>query len=193
MWRRIIGGVTIDEAMRTISHHGNWYPIFDLLNKTRNSEIQLKHTACYKTYHITNESHKTIAELDKLDKDIRNGDINSFKLIRGTFLEKNYKDQEDGDDAFDSAVRMVIHSARRRPDIRLLIATHNRESIRKAIFEANMNLKNNDYEPSSKQVQFALASGIGDAAEQIILKHGYIIHRYMHYGPYVRKYMVVSD
>ena len=38
MWRRIMGGVTIDEAMRTISHHGNWYPIFDLLNKTRYSE-----------------------------------------------------------------------------------------------------------------------------------------------------------
>jgi hypothetical protein len=88
---------------------------------------------------------------------------------------------------------LVIHSARRRPDIRLIVATHNKESIRKAIFEANMNLKNSDYEPSSKQVQFALAPGMGDAAEQIILKHDYIIHRYIQYGPYVKTHRVVSD
>jgi hypothetical protein len=149
----------------------------------------------YKTYQITNESHKTLIELDK---DIRNGDIRSFKLIRGTFLEKDsrlpwvhYKDKEDKEDkedkdeAFDCAVRLVIHSARRRPDIRLLVATHNKESIRKAIFEANMNLKNNDCEAASNQVQFALASGMGDAAEQIILKQGYSIQ--------FRKHMVVSN
>lgn len=234
MWRGIIGGVTIEEAMRSMSHQGkgNWYPIFDLLNKTRYSEgvihdinhannnpqkcmftispsqftthsnyisksnvpviidaepqkhlvieklKELKHAAFYKTYQVTNQ--KTLTELDQ---DIRRGDIMSFKLIRGTFLEKDsrvpwvhYKDKEDIDEAFDSAVRMVIHSARRRPDIRLLVATHNKESIRKAIFEANMNLKNDDSEAASKQVQFALAPGMGDAAEKIILKQGYMIH-----------------
>lgn len=255
MWRGIIGGVTIEEAMRSMSHQGkgNWYPIFDLLNKTRYSEgvihdinhannnpqkcmftispsqftthsnymhllreigksnvpvivdaepqknlvietlKELKHAAFFKTYQVTDQE-----TLTELDQDIRSGDINSFKLIRGTFLEKDsrvpwvlYKDKETVDKTFDCAVRMVIHSARRRPDIRLLVATHNKESIRKAIFEANMNLKNDDSEAASKQVQFALASGMGDAAEQIIIKHGYMIHRYIQYGPYVRKHMVV--
>jgi hypothetical protein len=200
MWRRIIGGVTI-------SHQGNWYPILDLLNNnpqkctitppsqtlsnymqdTIKSNVPVivdaeplktqNDSAFYKTYHFKDQ--ETLAELDK---DIRNNsDINSFKLVQKTFLEQDTRlpwvHIEKVDDAFDCAVRLVIHSARRRPDIRLIVATHNKESIRKAIFEANMNLKNSDYEPSSKQVQFALAPGIGDAAEQIIVKHGYIIHR----------------
>lgn len=125
---------------------------------------RLGHTSTPKTYYIGHNEN-----LHELDKDVRSGDIQSFKLVQSR------SPCERVDEAFDSAVRMVIHSARRRPDIRLLIATDNTESIRKAIFEANMTLKNSDSEPSSKQVQFALAPDISDIVHKIILKHGYVI------------------
>lgn len=181
MWRRIIGGVTIDTTMHSISNGGagTWsiFTEYSKYSKYANVPMIVNQTEFYKTYQIMNKSMLT-----ELDKDIRQGDINSFKLVRRAFLEKdsplpNKDDKADIDDAFDSAVRMVIHAARRRQEVRLLIATHNTESIRKAIFEANMTLKSNDSEPSSNQIQFALAPGMGgDAAEKIIIKQGYMIH-----------------
>jgi parvulin-like peptidyl-prolyl isomerase len=161
MWRRII-----NESMRTIAHGG--FTKYSVNHQQKylfiNAEVKK-----YKTYEIMNK--ETLAYLDK---DIRQGDINSFKLVLGAFLQK---DKSDMDNTFDSAVRMVIRAARRRQEVRLLIETHNKESIRKAIFEANMNLKSNDCEPSSYQVQFVLVPDMEDAVENLITKQGYTMQR----------------
>lgn len=147
MWCRFV---------QTILHRGQ--------GMTLHRHYHLGHTSTPKTYYIGHNEN-----LHELDKDVRSGDIHSFKLIQSRFP------CERADEAFDSAVRMVISAARRRQDIRLLIATDNTESIRKAIFEANMTLKNSDSEPSPKQVQFAFAPDMSDIVHKIILKHGYVI------------------
>jgi hypothetical protein len=135
----------------------------------------------YKTYQLYRKD-----ALDELHNDLVDGEITSFKLVRGAYLHQDkscvYSNKSLVDQSYDKGVKLVIqYGIKNRNDINLLVASHNEKSIGKALLTSMLNV---DYKRRSQQIKFAQLLGMADKLTEDIINHGYDAYKYTPYGAY---------
>jgi len=116
----------------------------------------------YKTYQMYR-----VDSMTRLLHDMEAGEITRYKLVRGAYYQHEIRrtgvllpSKKHVDHVYDAAVKYIIGEMNYRGDVKLMIATHNRESIKKALAL----LKQCD-ETVQKRVRFAKLLGMGDDVE----------------------------
>ncbi len=140
----------------------------ELLDIYNISEVKV-----YKTYQMY-RCHS----LTELMNDLRYHKHIGIKLVRGAYYEMDhlsgelFTSKKDTDDNYNEAAKLVIHSMRKNPNIRVVFATHNDESIRRIL----------KTEPLKTQTSFAQLLGMNDSIGYECLSHKYKVYKYAPYG-----------
>jgi proline dehydrogenase len=123
----------------------------------------------YKTYQMYLKN-----SFYELQHDIENFNV-GVKLVRGAYIHQD-KDKDaifnnilDTHTNYNNAVKFCINN-----NSKLLIATHNKESIIKAL----------NLEPNKDNVEFAQLLGMNNQLSQFINSKGYKVFKYMPYGSF---------
>jgi len=167
----------------------------EVLIDAENNAMKGKETIIWdylKRMGMTSDVYKTFQmyrkdALEELSKDIEEGSIKCFKLVRGAYLYQDkdivYDSKPKVDKSYDEGVALVIsRAARHRPDVKLLVATHNKQSVYRAI---TTSMRMIDYEKRQKQIKFAQLLGMSDKLTDGIVYQGYDAYKYVPYGNYV--------
>ncbi|MEI7510408.1 MAG: proline dehydrogenase family protein, partial [Flavobacterium sp.] len=124
----------------------------------------------YKTYQMYRKD-----SLDKLKYDMRTYKNLGIKLVRGAYMQQDrqhgilYGSKEETDSNYDEAIKYAGESKHK-----VLVATHNNVSIRKA-----MNYEN---------IEFAQLLGMNDLASKMLYDSGYVVYKYIPYGGFMETY-----
>lgn len=86
-----------------------------------------------------------------------------------------YKDKLRTDDNYNNALRLIIQEIKNRNGLKLLVATHNNESINLAL---NLSTDVDDY----NKIGFAQLLGMNDTISNELIKNGKIVYKYVPYG-----------
>lgn len=133
----------------------------------------------FKTYQMYRKD-----ALDALMHDLLEPHMKGFKLVRGAYLQQDknkgilHSSKKDVDEAYDKGVVKVLDAIAMKSDIELIIATHNEQSVEKAITY----MLNNGMQPYFDRVHFAQLLGMSDGLTQQITKRGFNAHKYVPYG-----------
>jgi hypothetical protein len=131
----------------------------------------------YKTYQMYRKDAAT-----ELRKDLDTNMVHHFKIVRGAYMHRDKKHdvlhstKDDVDKAYNEAIVTLLDAARNRPDVKILIATHNSDSIHLALKQADKCLR------WKEQVAFAQLLGMGDMLTKKVIDRGYFAYKYVPYG-----------
>lgn len=133
---------------------------------------------------------------ERLMTDLRRSELQSFhfaaKLVRGAYMvhersrarEMKYPSPihdtaEDTHRCYDESIELLLrHRLRNGPGLEVMIATHNRESIEKAVDL----IRRVGIDPSDESIHFAQLYGMSDNLTFTLGKHGYNAFKYLPYG-----------
>ncbi len=132
--------------------------VLDIENYYADS-LSFENLRFYKTYQMYRTDSVT-----RLIQDLEAGLITRFKIVRGAYYQDEktkhhvlLPSKKHVDHVYDAIVKYMIGEMRYRPDIKLMIATHNKESIKKAIL-----LSRHCDHDVQKRISFAKLLGMGD-------------------------------
>ena len=131
----------------------------------------------YKTYQMYRAD-----STQELIRDMRQYKNLGIKLVRGAYHHKDknkhiiFSDKLATDDNYNNGIRQVIQEikTRKEGDIRLLLATHNDESIKLA-------LKISEHVDIGK-IEFAQLLGMNDEIGKFLIEKGKRVYKYVPYG-----------
>lgn len=151
-------------------YHEKEQSLYDTLLRVYNQ----KHTNLYKTYQMYRRD-----SMRELVHDIKTYENLGIKLVRGAYYNtdvatnKLYTDKRDTDANYNNGIKYVIYKMKtNRQDLKLMIATHNENSIRLAL-----NLK-----PDPVNTTFAQLMGMKDDLGHHVISKGYKVYKYAPYG-----------
>ncbi len=160
-----------------------------ILLDAENNKLYEKEQNCYdkiiNTYNTSDDFKifKTIQcyrkdSMNTLIEDIMKYPNLGLKLTRGAYYEQDFKEnvlfdnKYDTDRNYNNAIRYVLKKMKNN-NIKLMIATHNDESMDLAI---------SNFKIDKKRVYFAQLLGMNDAASYKLLEDGYKVYKYVPYG-----------
>jgi len=147
----------------------------------------------YKTYQMyRRDSMETLVNDINISRSIQT--YLGIKLVRGAYLEKDRKTgvlfdtKEQTDQQYNLALEYVLEQINTNSHLKLLVATHNNQSI-DLVLNKELNKKtlhNSHY--ISPQIEFAQLLGMNDSASRLINEKGYKVYKYVPYGSYLETY-----
>jgi proline dehydrogenase len=157
----------------------------DLENDTFSKLIKQHNTdrpLLYKTYQL----YKTDS-FEKVKSDLDNYEFIGVKLVRGAYFEEDYMSKRlytkknDTDRNYDEVVEHVLSILPKRSGVNVLIATHNKASVERA-----MHVMTQLHHPQTyfERVQFAQLLGMNNDLSDSIVRSGYKVYKYMPYGSF---------
>lgn len=157
-------------------YHQKEKDLYDLLLRVYNQS----ETKLYKTYQMYRiDSMKELVQDIKLYKNL------GIKLVRGAYHNTDKMTHQlfltkiDTDNNYNNAIKYVIYKNKTtRPDLKLMIATHNLDSVNLAL-----NLK-----PDPQTTSFAQLMGMKDNLGHHIISQGYSVYKYAPYGSITETY-----
>jgi len=154
------------------------------IDYTTNEELFLynlpTNTCVWKTYQMYRKD-----SLFRLERDILNR-IELIKLTRGAYYNRDYKsgllyeNKKDTDNAYNEAIHMSLKYLKENESAKLMIATHNEESVKIALQLINYN-KDDSF--LRYRIYFAQLLGMSDNLTEYLGKSGYLTLKYVPYGP----------
>lgn len=132
----------------------------------------------YKTYQMYRRD-----ALGSMINDLDHHSKLGIKLVRGAYMNQDlsvvHPTIEDTHRVYNNALRHVLENVipKRKQAVRLMIATHNQESVELAISI----LKQGGHE-MSKQVAFAQLMGMADHLSDRIVTNGFTVYKYIPFG-----------
>lgn len=155
-------------------HRTKEQDLYDTLLRVYNQS----ETKLYKTYQMyRTDSMKELVEDIKLYQNL------GIKLVRGAYHNSDMKSgklytfKEDTDNNYNNAIKYVTFKIKSsRPDLKLMIATHNIQSVNLAL-----NLK-------PLNTSFAQLMGMKDGLGHYIISEGYKVYKYAPYGSITETY-----
>lgn len=127
----------------------------------------------FKTYQMYKK-----ASLDELQNDLLSYNNFGIKLVRGAYHNANdlhFSNINDTHASYDKAVEIIIKEINKNPKrLKLLIATHNQESINKALI----------LKPNKDYIYFAQLMGMGDTQSKFLVSQGYTVYKYTPFGSF---------
>jgi len=136
----------------------------------------------FKTYQMYRKD-----ALRELIHDLNYYKINNFKLVRGAYLnqDKNngvlFTSKEEVDNSYDEGIKNVIEYMKKRNDIRLMAATHNKSSVDKIISIIN----DDNYYDLKNKIYFAQLLGMADSLTNELIKKQMNTCKYIPYGNFM--------
>ena len=125
--------------------------------------------------------------LNELVYDINYYKINNFKIVRGAYLNQDKKNnvlftsKEEVDKSYDNGVKIIIESMKKRNDINLMAATHNKASVDKIVSVIN----NDNYYDFKNRIYFAQLLGMADSLTDELIKKQMNTCKYIPYGNFM--------
>lgn len=163
-----VNPVLLDAENQT--YHEREKQLYDLLLRVHNQQ----ETKLYKTYQMYR-----VDSMKELVQDIKTYPNLGIKLVRGAYYETDkstsilFTNKSDTDSNYNNAIKYIIYKTKTsRPDLKLMIATHNLDSVNLAL-----NLK-----PTPDSTSFAQLMGMKDSLGNHIISHGYKVYKYAPYG-----------
>lgn len=149
-------------------YHQKEKDLYDTLLRVYNQSD----TKLYKTYQMYRiDSMKQIVE------DIKTYQNLGIKLVRGAYhntdvnTNKLFTNKYDTDNNYNNGIKYVVYKIKSsRPDLKLMIATHNEASIKLAI------------QLKPENTSFAQLLGMKDNLSHYINSKGYTVYKYTPYG-----------
>jgi len=136
----------------------------------------------FKTYQMYRKD-----ALNELVYDLNYYKISNFKIVRGAYLnqDKNnnvlFTSKDDVDKSYDKGIKIIIESMKKRNDIRLMAATHNKTSVDKITSIIN----DDSYFDIKNRIYFAQLLGMADSLTNELLKKQMNTCKYIPYGNFV--------
>lgn len=150
------------------TYHKKERDLFDTLLRVYNQS----ETKLYKTYQMYRKD-----SMKELVEDIKAYNNLGIKLVRGAYHKTDkhtnllYTSKEDTDNNYNNAIKYIAYKIRSsRPDLKLMIATHNAQSVNLALA----------LKPSN--TTFAQLMGMKDDLGYHIIANGYKVYKYAPYG-----------
>jgi proline dehydrogenase len=132
-----------------------------------------KEIRVYKTYQCYR-----LDSMNSLVDDIMKHKNLGIKLVRGAYYEQDvkhnilYANKHDTDKNYNNAIKYILHKMR-GSNIKLIIATHNNDSIDSALAFPKLD---------KNRVYFAQLLGMNDALSYKLANNGYKVFKYVPYG-----------
>lgn len=133
----------------------------------------------FKTYQMYRKD-----ALNELVYDLNYYKFYNFKIVRGAYLnqDKNnnvlFTSKDKVDKSYDKGVQIIIESMKKRNDIQLMIATHNKPSIDKV----TSIIDEYYYSDFKNRIYFAQLLGMADSLTNELLKNQLNTCKYIPYG-----------
>lgn len=160
------------------SFHAKEVKAANVLARTYNHEDTPP--SIFKTYQMYRKD-----AFHELEYDLEQSHFNGFKLVRGAYLAKDkrtgvlHRNKTLVDYSYDRGVEMVFDHIRKHPNAKLLVATHNTVSVKKALKLVRK------HDGSSSQVSFAQLKGMADPLTNHILETSSCnVYKYVPYGSF---------
>jgi proline dehydrogenase len=139
----------------------------------------------YKTYQMYRRD-----AVERLMKDLGDGKVKKVKLVRGAYMHQEkthliHPTKKHVDHAFDVGVKVVLSAMYKDEDINIIIATHNDQSVRKAMEL----IQHSDIQ---RRVYFAQLLGMADALSHHTSQQGYNTCKYVPYGSFIEVFPYLS-
>jgi hypothetical protein len=136
----------------------------------------------FKTYQMYRKD-----ALQELIYDLNYFKISNFKIVRGAYLNQDKKNdvlftnKEDVDKSYDKGIKIIIDSMKKRNDIKLMAATHNKPSVNKIISVIN----DDNYYDFKNRIYFAQLLGMADSLTNELIKKQMNTCKYIPYGNFM--------
>ena len=136
----------------------------------------------FKTYQMYRKD-----ALQELIYDLNYFKISNFKIVRGAYLNQDKKNnvlfttKEDVDKSYDKGIKIIIEYMKKRNDIKLMAATHNKPSVDKIISVIN----DDNYYDFKNRIYFAQLLGMADSLTNELIKKQMNTCKYIPYGNFM--------